>query len=68
MDYSSGVSARAQLWINGVQVMDYTRTGISYTGGAATIYLWGYFNTPADQRVEWIDEVAVGTDYIGVPK
>lgn len=67
MDYSTGTSGRARLWINGIQVLDYTRTGISYTGGISSLYLWGYFNSPADERVEWIDEVAVGTDYIGVP-
>jgi len=67
MDYTTGTSGHAQVWIDGTKVLDYTRTGIAYTSGIAALYLWGYFNEPAQSRSEWIDNVVVATNYIGVP-
>jgi hypothetical protein len=66
MDYSSGTSGRARLWINGVEVLDYTRTGIAYGGGIASVELWGY-GFPPETRSELLDELAVGPAYLGVP-
>jgi len=66
-DWSAFTSGVFRLWIDGELVLDYTRSGVSYSGGIQTIYLWGYFNSPAETRNEWIDQVAVGTSYIGIP-
>jgi len=66
-DWSSGTSGVFKLWINDVLRLDYTRSGVSYSDGIESVYLWGYFNNPADSRSEWIDQFAMGTVFIGMP-
>ena len=58
-------AARQRLWINGVLRIDASKTGINYSGGVQSVYLWGYFNTPADARTETMDDLTFSTGYIG---
>lgn len=64
---SSPGNFRARSYIDGVLASDVTRPSGTYTGGIASVYLWGYFNNPADSRTEEIDEVVFSTAYVGVP-
>jgi len=67
MDYSAGTAFHANVWVNGIEVLDYTRSGISYPGGIEAVEVWGGFQAPAESRSEWVDELAVGTHYQGLP-
>lgn len=67
LDYSAETSVRARVWINGDEVLDYTRDDISYSGGIVAALVWGWYAAPAATRSEWVDELSVGTTHQDIP-
>lgn len=69
LDYTNLNQQKAKLWVDGTLVLDTTvnlNSPIYSTVNLNGIMLLGTFNSPADTRTDWIDDVVVSTGYIGV--
>jgi hypothetical protein len=70
VDYSTIGYQKAKVWVDGVLVLDTTiklAQNVSSNMNIDWVYLASVFNGPSDTRSEWFDDLAVSTDYIGVP-
>jgi hypothetical protein len=70
VDYTTAGYQKAKVWVDGVQVLDASvklSQAVPSNMNIDWVYLASVFNGPSDTRSEWFDDVAISTDYIGVP-
>jgi hypothetical protein len=70
VDYSTVGYQKARIWVDGTLVLDASiklSQNMSSNMNIDWVYLASVFNGPSNTRSEWFDDVAVSTDYIGVP-
>lgn len=71
LDFTDRNTQRAIMWVDGTRIIDYTGdvSGTPYPSDCAidNIFFESFFNTPAQTKKTWLDNIIVKTGYIGVP-
>jgi hypothetical protein len=68
LDYGTPGQYTVRQWVDGVLILDRTVTASVPSNLVITGFVLGWvFNTPADNRSEWWDEVTVATGPLGMP-
>jgi hypothetical protein len=70
LDYSEPGKQKAGMWIDGVQIINYSgnlATPMPSNFSLRDVWFASWFNDPADTRSEWFDDIVISDSYIGVP-
>ena len=69
VDYSTSALQVIKAWVDGTLIMERSLaiTALPSDFSFSSALAWTVFNSPGDDRYEWIDDFVVHNDFIGVP-